>query len=280
MHLTLLLACLISLGTSCSTYNGGKIFCFGDELTAGISKKEDSIHTPFATTLQTSFPQVEVFESSVYGEFTYHMRQRFEKELPKLQFSTPSVIVLWGGVNDVSKHVKVNTTVKHLIAMHDFVRNLKERQPLQYGGIMHTILITLPQLKSQDLNREKRLKVNKRLRHYAAGTHGFVLVLDIENVFRYSRHCGNREKKLTKGITDVNVNVNVNAPPPPPATHSLLVGSGHDTDTQCHSIPVHPSYQKYWDRPTFWTLSPLGYAAIGRMVHATACNQTNLRYLV
>ena len=184
----------LALCTACSTYNGGKIFCFGDELTAGISHQDDEIHTPYATSLQTLLPSVHVSESSVNGEFTYHMRRRWESELIHHEFTSPSVIVLWGGVNDISKHVKINTTVKHIIAMHDYVRYMKETQPLKYGGILHTILVTIPQLKSHDLNREKRLKVNTRLREYAAGTNNFVLVLDLEDVFRYAKYCHSHEK--------------------------------------------------------------------------------------
>jgi hypothetical protein len=252
----------------------GNIFCFGDELTAGISKKEDphDTHTPYITTLQTFFPNLSITQSSIYGEFAYHMRKRFEFEFPKLSFQDPSVIVVWGGINDISKHTKVNVTVNHLTAIHEYIRHQNIHNPSQYGGITNTILITIPQLKTIDLNREKRLKVNQRLRQYAAGTNGFVLVLDIENVFRYSKHCGNYDnKKSLHTVTRVHSTST--------SIHKGTNRSVMNHDPQCHSVPVNPAYSKYWDRPSFWTMSPQGYAVIGRMVYETLCNQSNTYFL-
>ena len=260
LSLTLFLSFVdMTMGNSCSVYNGGSIFCFGDELVAGISKKEDLVHTPFSQTVQRMMPAVRVSESGKYGEFTYHMRKRFEKEILTLTFTKPSVVVLWGGVNDVSKHVKINTTVQHITAMHETVRRLTKSEPLKYGGILHTILITVPQLKAHDMNRGKRLRINQQLRQYAASTDGFVLLLDIEDAFRYAKHC----------ISNSN-----------DKTHSNDIVHGRHVDQKCHKVPAVPEYKKYWDSPSSWHMSPLGYEAVGRMVYETACNQTQTYFLV
>lgn len=286
---SLLVLTSFSLSASCSLFDGGNILCFGDELTAGISKKEDTVHTPYANTLQTLLPNAHIKESSVYGEFAYHMRKRLDTELPNLEFKNPSVVVLWSGINDVSKHTKVNTTVNHIISMHESIRMKKTQEPVKYGGILHTVLVTIPQLKAIDLNRDKRLKVNHRLRRYAAGTDGFVVLLDIENVFHYSKHCVNTGSGLHNDVKDVNTNSRHTRSPPHTSSSSTItttqtpvrsLSSDTHHDHRCHGIPVNPAYIKYWDRPSFWTMSPAGYAAIGRMVYETICNQSNSYYLV
>lgn len=176
-------------------------------------------------------PQTTVLESGVSGEIVEHMRARLRTEINERVMTSPIVVVILGGTNDIGMRHGVDITVRNILGMHEYLKSLRASK-----SVANTVAMTIPTFPN-DRFREARLAVNAAIRSYAASSEGFTLLLDIEDLF-VMQPCSR---------------------------------SAQDPKCAQNKIPFHPGNQQYWDRYSPLHFSGAGYDALGRIVHERLC---------
>lgn len=241
---------------------GGTILAFGDSLTQGLgyrsvgTDKRHSFH-PYALALRELLPHTNVIESGVSGERVEGMRKRLQVEVQRgvaeNTLTTPLVVVILGGTNNIGMHFSAASTATDLLGMHDDLRSLhtqlRPHLNLRHGNssslLVRTVAVTLPSFPHDHL-RESRVELNAMLREYASQSGGFTSLLDIEDLFMME-----------------------------PCKHSHSSSShAREQDPKCRDniIPYDPDNRRYWDSQSPLHFSELGYDALGRIVFERLCS--------
>jgi lysophospholipase L1-like esterase len=221
--------------SQCLDYDGKVILAFGDSLTHGSGAPARRPH-PYAIKLKELMPSTRIIELGIPGEVTPTMMERLKITLQQMK-ELPTVVVILGGTNDIGRGLPTGTTISNIINMHEDIRLLKSRNPEKYGGIKHTVLMTIPRM-TFDRFRKSRIEINHELRNYVARSSsddGFTLLMDIENVFSFS-----------------------------PCTSSA-------PNDGCKPDAFNITNKRYWDAASPLHFSPEGYDEIGKMIYATLC---------
>lgn len=226
------------------------ILTFGDSLTEGLTKNEtfSPVFHPYSLELQKLLPEAVVVESGQSGEEVGHMLGRLKKYLLQADpHRRPAVVVILGGTNDIGiARLHAGHIAERLEEMHEHLRLLRETEPEVWGGLVHSVAVTVPVLLAKtDHRRAERLRVNAALREYTARSArehgGFTWLLDIENLF------------LTQACV-------------PAGQQDTACGASDD-----EKPPYNPANAQFWDPRSPLHFSARGYDAVGRIVYERLC---------
>lgn len=244
--------------------SGGTIFAFGDSLTEGMGHSsvlhDKSTFHPYANTLRALLPDTTVIESGVSGERVESMRRRLKVEMTeRTAMTSPLVVVILGGTNNIGMHSSVASTAKDILGMHEDLKALLEGDDgNKRRRVVHTVAVTLPTFPMDHL-REPRIELNALIREYAAQSQGFTMLLDIEDLF-ISQPCNKPSLKST-------------FPHSSSSSHTSLSSRGAGQDEKCRNnkVPFDPENTQFWDSRSPLHFSKAGYEALGRIVFERLC---------